>query len=392
MSVKSIFIVVLLVAASGAGGFFLGQHSSRSGLHTSASSAGLATRSVAQGDASEKKAADAAHPELEKKSESKRLAELAARPATSFAAEEERQHRIEEWAAVDPLAAMDFVRSQLKGDRQAQAMAAVISIWGKADPAAAWSWVSQEMPTATHHFDTLLEVFGRSSPELAGRYAASYSMAHPEAALEVHLAALLGVTYKGDFAAARSLVEMNGSLDPVIRGNLNNFIAGQWGRFAPDEAAAWVMTLPPGVQRDQALIGLGESWSEVNPPRAADFAAQLPPGETRTLAMRQAISKWVEADPDAARNWVLKNDRHEDFDQAVEAIATQNNMMSREPQRALRWASGIFDDGLRVKSVSTILFNWYPADPAAATAYLQTSPDFTPEQRADLLRKLQATK
>lgn len=390
MSIKSVLTVAVLLGVGGGVGFVVGQRRAR---FISSSPAPLASSgALLPSNTIREKAVEVDQLQREKTAESRKLAQLVARPAGSFAAEDERQHRIEEWAALNPQGAISFVRSQLKGDRQAQAMAAVISIWGKADPAAAWSWVSREMPTATHHFDTLLEVFGRSSPETAGRYAASYSLAHPESTLEVHLAALMGIAYNGDFAAARSLVETNGALDPVIRGNLNNFIAGQWGQFAPEDAAVWVMNLPPGVQRDQALIGLGESWSEINPPRAADFAAQLPPGETRTLAMRQAISKWVESDPDAARNWVLKTDRHEDFDQAVQSIATQNNMMSREPARAMRWASGIFDDTLRVKSESTILFNWYPGDPAAATAYLQSSPDFTPEQRADLLKKMQPEK
>lgn len=320
--------------------------------------------------------------------ESAKLGKLVARPVDSFAAEEERQHLIEQWAAVDPRGAIAFVRTQMKGDRQAQAMAAVISIWGKNDPDSAWNWVSTEMPTATHHFDTLLEVFGRNSPSVAAHYAATYAAAHPEASLEVHLAALLGVTYQGNFAGARALVDGEAALDPVVRANLNNFIAGQWARFAPTEAAAWVMSLPPGPQRDQAMIGLGESWSDVDPAQATAFAADLPAGESRTLAMRQAISKWVEADPTAARAWVLKTDRHEDFDQAVNAIATQNNFMSREPARAMHWAEGIFDDALRAKSVSTILYNWFPSDPAAATAYLQASPEFTPEKRAELLKNL----
>jgi hypothetical protein len=325
-------------------------------------------------------------------SETDVLARRVAAPVASQAAEEERRHLIERWAERDPRAAVAFARTQLKGDRQAQAMSAIISIWGKNDPAAAWAWVKAEMPSATYHFDNLLEVFGHNSPELAGRYAAAFAAEHPEATLEVHLAALLGVTFQGDFAAARAIVDGNASLDPTVRGNLDNFIAGQWARYAPNDAAKWVLSLPAGPQRDQALIGLGESWSEVDPARATEFAAAWPEGETRSVALRQGIAKWVEADPAAAREWVLKTDRQTDFDQAVQAIATQNNFMNREPARAIKWAATIFDDTLRAQSVSRILYSWYPNDPAAATAYLQSSQDLSTDQRAELLRQLQSTK
>lgn len=320
-----------------------------------------------------------------------RFAGLAARSTGSLAAEDERQRLIEQWAEADPRGALEFARTRLKGDRRAQAISAALAIWGKNDPAAAWSWVATENPKATHLFDTLLEVYGKNSTELAGHYAAEYAAAHPEAALEVNLAALLGVTYRGDFAGALAYLDRNAAADPALRTNLNNFIAGQWARFAPAEAKAWVMSLPEGEQRRQALIGLGESWAELDPAGAAAFAAELPEGESRALAMRQAVTRWVQNDPDAARAWVLQTNQVQDFDAALEAVATQNNFMSREPAHAMAWASGIFDEGLRLKTMSTVMFNWYAIDRASAVAYLDTSPEFSPERRAELLQQLART-
>lgn len=315
-----------------------------------------------------------------------------AAPITSPAGEDERGRLIDELAAIDPRAALEFIRTQLRGDRQAQTLASILSIWGKKNPAEAWAWVRTEMPTATHHFDTLLEVFGRDSTETAARYAAEFSKAHPEAAAEVHMAALLGVTHRGDFDGARAMVENNPSLDAETRATLNNFIAGQWGRYAPEDAVKWVLTLPEGPTRDQALVGLGESWSERDPAKATAFAVTLPAGPTRSLALRQAVAKWVMTDAAGARAWVVDTKRHDDFDQAVMSIATDPNLYNRQPGRALNWAATIFDDQLRDESINSILRNWYPADPAGATAFIQSSRDFTPEQRADLLRRLQTVK
>ena len=309
----------------------------------------------------------------------------AARPPKSLATDDERQKTIEQWAEHDPLGAIEFARTKLKGDRQAQALSSVLAIWGKNDPAAAWAWVGTNLPTATHHFDTLLEVFGKSSPAIAARYVKEFVQKHPETTLEVNLAALLGITYTGDFAAARAFVDSNATLTPELRGNLNNFIAGQWARYEPEAAAAWTMSLPAGPQRDQALIGLGESWAGVDPAAAAKFATALPVGATRQLALRQAIANWLETDADQARKWVMDTNQHEDYDQAVAAVATQNNFMFREPDRALQWAGTIFDDTIRMQSTSAILFGLYSRDPTTTVAYIRGAPNLTAAQRAQLL-------
>ena len=309
----------------------------------------------------------------------------AALPPQSLAADDERQKTLEQWAEHDPLGAIEFARTKLKADRQAQALSSILAVWGKSDPAAAWAWVSNTLPMATHHFDTLLEVFGKNSPAIAARFANEFVQAHPETALEVNLAALLGITYTGDFTAARAFVDGNFTLAPEVRGNLNNFIAGQWARYAPEAAAAWTRSLPAGPQRDQALVGLGESWAGVDPAAAAKFAAALPAGESRQLGLRQAIGNWLLTDPEKARSWVLDTNHHEDYDQAVAAVATQNNFMFREPDRALRWAGTIFDDTIRLQSTSAILFGLYSRDPATTVAYIRSAPDFTEAQRTQLL-------
>ena len=386
---------LLVIAAALALAFFAGRRTA----DTSSVSPSLATSSTGaastSGNAMPSGVADPANAASASARGTKKPAQIQAvlaLPVTNLAGEDERQRLIEDWAATEPRAALEFIRTKLQGDRQAQAFAAVLAIWGKNDPAAAWAWLSATMPEATHHFDTLLEVFGRESTATAARYAAEFSKARPDAAVEVHMAALLGITHRGDFEGARSMVENNPALDAETRATLNNFIAGQWGRYAPEAAVKWVMTLPEGPSREQALIGLGESWSERDPAGATAFAVTLPGGPTRALALRQSVAKWVMTDAAAARAWVVDTKRHDDFDHAVMSIATDPNLYNRQPGRALNWAATIFDDQLRDESINSILNNWYPVDPAGAKAFIESSRDFTPEQRADLLRRLQAVK
>lgn len=306
---------------------------------------------------------------------------------TSIAADEERLRLLNEWAERDPAGALEFALKNLKADRRAQATASILQIWGKNHPAEAWGWVAMNAPEATHHFDTLLEVFGKNNPAAAARYAMEYARGHPSKALEVHLAAMLGMTYNGNYTAARQLVDANPMLTPEVRGNLHNFIAGQWARYQPEQAAAWVLSLPAGPLRDQAFIGLGESWSDNDPGATAAFALGLPEGDSRKLALRQSIAKWVMADAEAARAWVIKSNQHEDFDQAVATITTDHRLLNRDPLHALEWANTIFDEGMRFQSVSVVIANIYPRDPATAVQQIRNLPDLTDAQRTQLLNQ-----
>jgi len=304
--------------------------------------------------------------------------------------EDERLKLLVAWAEKDPVGAMEYAKKNFKLDRLAQAMSGIATTWAKHDPAAAWAW-ARSLGNDASQAHTVLEEIGRNDPAMATRLASEFAQQQPNEAVAICMTAMRAMTYHGNFDAARKLATEMQLRSPEEQNMLVNFMAGQWARFEPEKAAQWVQSLPAGPARDQALIGLSASWAEKDPPKAAEFAATLPAGDSRSVAMRQAVANWVQTDPTAARQWVIRSNQYEDFDAAVEAIATQNNFVSREPAHAMIWATGIFDDKLRVKTMNTILFNWYSMDRNAATAYLQSSTEFTPEQRADILRKLQSS-
>lgn len=319
------------------------------------------------------------------------LVQLDREPA-SEARDEDRVRAVGEWAASDPLAALAYARQTFKGDRLAQALTAVFSAWARTAPEPAWRWLTANMPDQLQHLDTAIDQIGRRDPALAARLAADWARQHPDVGQELLTAALQGMTFAGHFSEAQEIVAALPLASEEERGALIDFLAGQWGRYQPTAAANWIASLPPGGLRDQAMTNLTGSWAEANPAEAADFAVHLPAGATRETALRQAIAGWLATDPESARAWVVKTNQHEDFDQAVQSIATDVNLIGREPDRALRWAATIFDDTLRAQSVSTILFNWYPRDPGAVVAYVKAAPNLTAEQKADLLSRLQAQK
>lgn len=303
--------------------------------------------------------------------------------------EDERLRLLTEWAAVDPAAALQYAKANFRSDRLGQALTAVFSSWARKAPETAWNWVVTNMPGEMQHLNVMIGEVGKSDPALASRLVQDYSKQHPEAMQELLIAALQGMSYSGRFEDAKKVIDGISFSSDDERTAMVSYLAGQWGRYQPERVASWVQSLPPGSSRDQAISNLGEAWSDANPSQAADFAIKLPAGIVRQNALRQAISKWVMSDPDKARTWVINSDVHEDFDQALVSIATDSNLMSREPDRALRWASTIFDDELRFQSLSSVLTTLYTRDPNAALKYLRTSPDLTPEQRGQIEQQLQ---
>ena len=304
--------------------------------------------------------------------------------------EDERLRMIERWAAVDPVAALDYARTNLEGDRRAQALTAVFTTWARHTPRAAWSWVTTHVPGEMPHLDEVIGEIGRSSPSLAAELASSWAQGHPSSGQELYLAALQGMAYSGKFAEASRVIGTVVVRDGEDRIGLVTFLAGQWARYQPAQAADWVKQLPEGATRDHAMMSLSVAWADADPEAAAQFAIGLPAGATRESALQQVVSKWLTVDPGQARNWVIDEGVHDDFDQAVTSIATQPQLMATQPALALQWAGNIIDDSVRFRCLSTVLSNLYARNPASALNYIRSSQDLTPDQRAEFLRRFPA--
>ncbi len=302
----------------------------------------------------------------------------------SAATQDEQQHLLEALAAIDPQAAMAQAQ-QLKGDRQAQAVSAVLTVWGEKDPQGAWAWVESTHPENIYQFDQLLEVFGRNDPEAAARYATSLAGTHPNLTQEVYLSALMGITHAGGYDTARQLVE-SANISAEDRATLMNYVAGAWATYEPQAAMQWVMAQPSDLQTS-ALIGLGESWSNVDPQAAANFASKLS-GPQRQLLLQQSISKWLMDDPVAASNWLSAAENHQDYDQAIQKVATMPNVVRDNPQTALAWSERIYDSSLRVNTLQQILGEMKQKDPVGAVSYARAAPNLTAAQRTQLITAL----
>ncbi len=308
--------------------------------------------------------------------------------APSAARAKERLRMLSVWARVSPQAALEYVRNKMPRDRQFEALTTVFESWAGQDPAAAWDWVLTRENGDAGHLRSVLTEVAKNDPGMAQRFAGAYAGQHPDLASNAYLSALDGVMSTGNYEGAQRLIAAANVPNDEQRNMLLNFLAGEWARYQPENAAAWALTLPAGAVREQTLDAVGQAWSDIDPARAAEFAVHLPPGTARQTALRQAISKWTMDDPLRAGEWVLQYNAHGDFDQALAALATSSNVMNRNVSLALGWAGTIQEESLRRKSTIAIVSTWYANDPVSSMHYIKNSTELSPEMRQDILKVL----
>ena len=78
-----------------------------------------------------------------------------------------------------------------------------------------------------------------------------------------------------------------------------------WVRDAPETAADYAGTIPPGDLQTQAMIAVANVWPGLDPERSAKWVAQLGEGSVPAWACRQVAEAWSRNDPDAAKTWAM---------------------------------------------------------------------------------------
>ncbi len=203
---------------------------------------------------------------------------------------------------------------------------------------------------------------------------------------------------------------------------------GVWAKINPDAALAWMKEheAEPGVaSASQAVQGtlLGEiarddpqaaiaGWQELTDPKAREAAraailkiwgAKDPGAALRWAESQQAadqgrfygadrelVYRWARAEPDAALAWVedmaarLPQGQSYLGQQYLEALGGTWNEKAPRAATADLYAK-IKDPKLRENVIGNHVREWLTKDPAAARAWVESSPAITPEQRAKLL-------
>lgn len=295
-----------------------------------------------------------------------------------------------EWAKVDALGALAHVCKNFPKDRQEQLVPDLLSQWAKDNPRAAWEWVIHTAPptlTQLTLVDAVLSETGKTDAKLAWSLANSIAGERPYDAQSIYVSALRGILYQGDYATAVGLLDQAKVPTAEGRYDLTSLIASDWGRYEPEKAATWLMNLPAGFDRRQALISLSQSWSAVDARAAADFAAHLPPSSERQAMLTTAVDNWVTDRPGEVGEWMLRYKQSPDFDQVIAAVASSEKIVNRDVKTSIEWADTIADRDVRLQTLTKIMDRWITSDAESAKKFLLSSSELPLEIRNDLRKR-----
>lgn len=226
----------------------------------------------------------------------------------------------------DMPAALAYLGDHTTGLPRRNARLMVVELWAKRDPALAAAWCQQASPSAEQQQLNRMvsNLWAGSDPEAAQRFAPSAE-------------------------AIRQL---------ALR--------------SPERAESETLRLPPGDDRETAIVVTTSTTLEHDPRGLAGWIGQLS-GDDRAIALSAIMPQLTQEDPLAMASYVEKlpaTDRSlaagRDF-----AVVWANY----DPAAAASWSAGLAaDSALRTRALAGVAEIWAASDPAQAAAWISRLP------------------
>ncbi len=142
---------------------------------------------------------------------------------------------------------------------------------------------------------------------------------------------------------------------------------GQWTFTNPDEAVAWIRSLP--VEEQKTLrSSAGQRLLNVKPALGAELMLEDAEEKDRPPLYDQIAGQWAHMDARAAGEWLTKQPQGPELDGARRSYARV--VVQRDPAVALDWARSVQNEQQRTESITSIYQTWRMKDAPAAEAAL----------------------
>jgi hypothetical protein len=145
----------------------------------------------------------------------------------------------------------------------------------------------------------------------------------------------------------------------------------------------WVSRLPllPDEQREHGIETLARAWGHQAPQDAIAWVRSLPPGNTQLAAVAATVSGWAANDVHGATDWVGSIAPGIERDLSAEALVRA--VAQQYPRQAWDWATGIQDTVTRQETTSFAAQMIAARDPATARQWIDSSP-LSPDEKLQL--------
>ena len=279
------------------------------------------------------------------------------------------------WAGKDLAAARSSAMALPDGPNKVQALSGAMSNWMQVEPAAALDWL-ESLPVDGSVYNSKKEVFRQLLNQ--------------------------------DFDVAKAYID--GKQDPLERREVLQHVS--FGNLAwrkdfeeIQQMYHWVGEVATGQVYDQKVGDIMRSLVQVDRARAEAFVLDLPAGNARMNAIGSLAQQIAQQDPLAAINFAtslgyedekrraLSNLSYQVSRYGIDGVApivaasqdplVQQQLASRivgewsmyDQPGALAWAESLTDNQARGSALQSVYRNWMQTDPSGAFAYLETSVD-----------------
>ena len=294
---------------------------------------------------------------------------------------------LEQLAASDPLAALEFADGIASLRDAEQARNNILEVWARNEPMAALAWADSALADVPYNLrnsqmEAIIRGFAETNPKGAFNYANALSEATTsELRLKNRLLSEVIETQIGGGGLAEAQTTIALMPDGPSKENLQRELVNEWAAFDPLSAAAYVQGLGSDASTGMKTALIGE-WAESDPAAAAAWLSNLSADDPAySYATTQITREWTRYDLTASSEWLNSLPASPELDRAV---ATYTYRAAQEdPPTAMSWAESINNANMRNRMMQQVAANWKNDDPEGFTSYLDNS-DLNEKEREKL--------
>ena len=272
------------------------------------------------------------------------------------------------WARFDPRAAEQWTRTDWRAEYGA-VLQAVYRSWAHSDPEAAFASAAGQLRPAVRDVSLDAAIAGWDESGKPGLIERVRSLPGLEKQRIGELLARRRVVSHG----AEAALAWAEQLKPRSFANIMALrVASAAAQADPEIAARWAEPRIAAAKRPTGLPRrIGTRWVRYAPEDAMAWLESLPAGKDREDGVTEAYRDWIKRDPEAAITW-LEAQEMEPWNEAAFYIYMRG-MASEKPAEMLALSERITDASLKEPAQIIVLRIWLGNDPEAAEAWIEQS-------------------
>lgn len=155
------------------------------------------------------------------------------------------------------------------------------------------------------------------------------------------------------------------------------------GTDAPEAMSLAWERLPPGPEREAAVLHAARQWAEMDPQRAVDWAVSLPDQPESDRLRAAVVIELAEADGAQAASLAARL-LESNEEQARALVGIAQRWAQQDPAHAAAWVMQASPGAARDAAMRNLVATWAGSDTAAAHSWCKSLPD--PVDREAALR------